>query len=215
MGIGIGGQPAYQARGYMMTSAPPGITINWARTDCRDMFVQDAGQYIAGDFWHDNSTPGGTYGGGRWVNGVQCINTQAVTPNINSSYYAFQLVCEVKPVRTATAQNAISGIQLHATETRAPDLSAQGGLWDDTGRYVRGSWSIPVNASDPSGVCNLHATESDGKSQRFIQGPSSGLDQTHGISARISPGVRARPLRQAPRWLTRPRAIRAPPDRSP
>jgi hypothetical protein len=176
---GVAG-PSYHTNAYLITTAPPGVTINWARTPCGGMSVNDAGQYIAGDFWRDNSTPAGTYGGGRWNNGVQCINTQAVAPNgINSSFYAFQLVCEVQPTCGAVAYVDVAGIQLQATETRPPDIVPQGGLWDQQSRYVRGSWPLSVNAWDPTGVCNLYANVSHGVATSQLQGPSSSLDQTH------------------------------------
>ncbi len=77
----------------------------------------------------------------------------------------------------------IRGIQLGATETGSPAVTATGsGNLYNAPNWIRGpGWAIAAAASDPSGVCNLRATLNGS----VIQGPSSGLNRASWVECSV------------------------------
>jgi hypothetical protein len=140
------------ARAYFQTNAPPGITINSAWIPNLWVYnVNNNEGWGGGDYWAG--------GGSAWTSGQTGHSTENVVPNINSSYYGFQLKCGWS-VCNNPASIVVYGVQLQATENQGPGLVALGAsnLWYQAGRYVRGSgWPLTYDASDPSGVCSMMA----------------------------------------------------------
>lgn len=109
--------------------------------------------------------------------------SQAITP---SRYFGWTIGCWLKGSCTAStggALLAVQGVQLLAQENSGPGLLAAGGnnLWYQTG-WVRGTWQATLDASDPSGVCNL-VTYVNGQAIASWSDPSpdpSSWTQCHG-----------------------------------
>lgn len=180
MSVDTNWSPPGGKNAFWMTTAPAGITINSAWTENGDVQTSNlANGFVVGDFWIDNGT--GQYGGSTLASGQHWLNTTLEgTQNINSGIYGIQMVCthsggscdgQAYPTFT------VNGIELQATENQGPAIVAEGSnnLWYQGGQYVRGSgWPISFSASDPSGVCQMHALINGQK----ILGPSSSPDHT-------------------------------------
>jgi hypothetical protein len=157
---------------FWITTAPPGITITSAWTQNGDVYGFSSRGFVIGDFWKDNST--GSYGGSRLASGQRWFNTGVEgTPNINSSIYGMQVVCTSSTPCDGSAILDVTGIELAGVENQGPSLTALGGdnLWYQGGHWIWNPpgdpWSIALQSSDPSGVCNMWAVVNN---QR-IQGP--------------------------------------------
>jgi len=181
----------YGAEWYAQTPSPA-IAIVHAFTPVNTVEVDctlNSDGFTASYYWGDNGQNYGTQAI-NYINGcsgglgyADGINT-AITP---SRYFGWQVACSLKSSCQASDGNAIlgvNGIQLTALENTGPLLDAvpSNNLWYASG-WVRGTWSVTLDASDPSGVCGMAtvidstAVASWGDSHRDV----SSFTQCHGF----------------------------------
>jgi hypothetical protein len=94
-------------------------------------------------------------------------------------FFGFQLSCNKPSNQTCPAIDpglGVRGIQLGATETAVPSISASAPDNLAQSGWIRGSgWKIGFQASDPSGVCNVRALLNG----QLIQGPTAVPNQAY------------------------------------
>jgi hypothetical protein len=170
------------------TTTPPGVSIVGAYTPVNDVIVD-------GNLSSDGFTA--EY---QWAGGTQAINCVTgcgsgglgYADGINNSFapstwFGWAAGCYLKSSCTASSSNfevlGVDGVRLIAEENTGPSLNAvpSSNLWYQSG-WVRGSWPVTLDASDPSGVCWL-LTAVDGKLVGSWADPSpdtSNFVQCHG-----------------------------------
>ena len=159
-------------------SPSPAISIVGAYTPPNSVLVDcnlSGDGFAAAFFWPSgnrgvnftNSCGPSGYGYG---NGID----QALPP---SSSFGWGVICAASPSCTPSTNDilGVNGIRLTAEENSGPTLMAVPGsnLWYASS-WVRGSWPVTLNASDPSGVCWL-ITDVDGK---FVESWSDSAPDT-------------------------------------
>jgi hypothetical protein len=122
------------------------------------------GAWIVGNQMYSIHVNDGTgWGGGfYWAGGhVGTSNSERSysVSGLNSSYFGFKVSCGSSTCNGSTnpAQLTVESINLIATETRGPSLTAPDGLWQASG-WVRGSWPLHFYGDSPSGLCSLTAS---------------------------------------------------------
>lgn len=177
------------------TVSPPGINIDSAWTPpcsggCgasqQGVLINcylGADGYAAHFVWGPNqgqeriaNNDGGNcpYNSGDLADGTAINTTFAAT-----HFFGFQLSCNKPSNQTCPAIDpglGVRGIQLGATETAVPSISASAADNLAQSGWIRGSgWKIGFQASDPSGVCNMRAWLNG----QLIQGPTVAPDQAY------------------------------------
>ena len=165
---GLGGPSVAGQSVYIETVAPAGIAINSAT--------------ISGAFISNLNNGTGWGGGTFYAGGGQQLYDQqadATDSGFSSSYWGFQMICGwSKCTNTGTVEPGV--ITLTATENQGPALAALGSnnLWYQGAYYVWNPpgdpWPIPLQATDPSGVCAMGAVVNG----RAIGGPSATPNNT-------------------------------------
>ena len=165
---GLGGPSVAGQSVYIETVAPAGIAINSAT--------------ISGAFISNLNNGTGWGGGTFYAGGGQQLYDQqadATDSGFSSSYWGFQMICGWSKC-TNTGEVEPGVITLTATENQGPALAALGSnnLWYQGGQYVWNPpgdpWPIPLQATDPSGVCAMGAVVNG----RAIGGPSATPNNT-------------------------------------
>jgi hypothetical protein len=125
--------------------------------------------FTAQYYWGDNGQNYGTQsinyindcgGGIGYADGIK----RYIAP---SRYFGWAVGCWLKSSCSASSSNsrvlAVNGVQMEAEENTGPILDAipANNLWYQS-RWVRGTWPLILDASDPSGVCTM-VTVVDGK----------------------------------------------------
>jgi hypothetical protein len=155
------------ATGEWQVNAPAGITIDTANVptvESSDLVASSSHGWQAGDFWAGGSTV--------WGPNTTSV-TEGVDNPLNSGYYGFKLYCYASSCNNQGYVD-VPQVDLTATENQGPALTAVGSnnLWYQSGRYVWNPtgdpWSIELSASDPSGICNMHAVIDSGQ----LDGPT-------------------------------------------
>lgn len=157
-------------------SAPHGATARWLTTAPRGIMINHAsvvgprsrsigdGRGWAGRFFWDGGHVAvtGTY------NRRGCCRRRFRSRSLGWRMTCVSRSCD----RAATID--VGGIELLATENRAPTIDPSGmtNLWFNAGQWVRGTWPVAFNASDPSGVCHIAAALGD----ESVPGPSETPD---------------------------------------
>ena len=149
-GVALTGLPAGSRIGYQV-NAPAGVTITSAVSNVNNVDnINDGGGWGGGGYWAG--------GGDAWI-----TNVGAETDGpFNSPYWGFQQICGWSNCNNDGAI-ILNSIQLTASESQGPSLAAMGSnnLWYQTGHYVWNPpgdpWPITLQASDPTGVCNVYA----------------------------------------------------------
>ena len=157
----IGGYPSAAAGGSgtsITTTAPAGVTITGAQST-----LSQSGP-IGEDGWSTSDFYAG--GGNDWTgDGDGVVSTGPIssgTWSIAMNCASGASTCAANPPGTNPVLN-VSAVTFTASETQAPAISSSGtgDLFNETGGYVWNPpgdvWTIPLTASDPSGVCNATA----------------------------------------------------------
>jgi hypothetical protein len=136
-------------RGSWQATAPTGLSIVGASIPANSMYsihVNDGQGWGGGFYWK---------GGGA---GTHDSETSYNVSGLNSSYFGLQLVCGWSVCNNPTnpPQLTVETINLQATETQGPWLSAPDGLWQASG-WVRGNWRLDFSGDSPSGICSYSA----------------------------------------------------------
>ena len=168
-------------------SAPsPAIAVIGAYTPPNSVLADcslSSDGFAAAFFWHNGSrtinfTSGCNSRGFGWGSGI----SQGFPP---SSDFGWGVVCAASPSCTPSTNDilGVDGIRLTAEENTGPTLNAvpASNLWYQSA-WVRGSWPITLDASDPSGVCWL-LTVVDGRTVSGWRDPApdtSRFTQCHG-----------------------------------
>ena len=157
------------------TAIPPGMTIlsgqnivsqgqhaTWEASSPAGLLI--IGAYIGPrQMYSFNINDGNSWGGGfYWAGGgaETFDNTsQFSVGNLSSSYFGFQVICGLSKCDGTkyAAQLTVEDINLYATETQGPWLTAPSGLWQAPG-WVRGTWQLRFSGDSPSGICSLAAS---------------------------------------------------------
>ncbi|MHB8659599.1 MAG: hypothetical protein ACYC91_16940 [Solirubrobacteraceae bacterium] len=145
---GPGTVSAGQRAGWQ-ANAPTGLSITGASIAANEMYsihINDGQSWGGGFYWAG--------GGAGSSDGMNHYNVAG----LNSPYFGFQIVCGWSTCSGSThpAQLTVESINLSATETQGPWLSAPDGLWQAPG-WVRGSWTLHFYGDSPSGICGLSA----------------------------------------------------------
>lgn len=184
---------AQGAHATWQANAPAGLVITGAYVGQNEMYsnyINDGQSWGGGFYWS---------GGGAEATD----NTyQFRVSGLNSPYFGFQVVCGWSTCdgQKYPAQLTVESINLYATETRGPSLSAPHGLWQSSG-WVRGSWTVAFSGDSPSGVCSLAATLHG----QPLPGSSSLVNRSvwHQCSApAVSDTIQTGNYGQGPVWLT-------------
>src|SRR5437588_282144 len=144
--------------------------------------------FAADYFWGDNGQNYGMQsinyinGCGGGIGYADGIN-RSITP---SRYFGWQASCTQSSCFAQSSNGwilAVNGVQVEAEENTGPALDAvpSNNLWYQSG-WVRGTWPITLDASDPSGVCVL-VTVVDGTAVTSWSDPNrdtSSFTQCHG-----------------------------------
>jgi hypothetical protein len=142
-------------------SPSPAIAIVGAYTPPNTVYVDcklAADGFAAAYAWQGgkqqiNYVNGCNSSGFGWGNGI----SQGIPP---SRSFGWGLICTASPSCTPSTNDllGVDGIRLTADEETGPTLNAvpASNLWYANG-WVRGSWPVALDASDPSGVCWLLA----------------------------------------------------------
>ena len=163
----IGGYPAAAAgeSGTSITAtAPAGIAIAGAQSTLNQ----------SGPIGQDGWTTGDSYAGGAddWTaDGSKMVSTGP----ISSGAWSIAMSCASASPCSADPPGTnpvlyVSAVTFTASETQSPAISSTGtgDLFNETGGYVWNPpgdvWTVPLTASDPSGVCNATAVI-DGNAQ--------------------------------------------------
>jgi hypothetical protein len=157
------------------TNIPPGMTIltgqntvaqgqhaTWQATAPAG-FVITGASIAPGQLYSIGVNDGQGWGGGLyWAGGgaetFDSTNQYAVY-GLDSQYFGFQVICGLATCdgTKQAGQITVESINLYATETQGPGLSAPNGLWQAPG-WVRGTWALRFSGDSPSGICNLSAS---------------------------------------------------------
>ncbi len=139
------------SRFSFQTTAPPGITINDASVNARQIVNINNGKgWGGGSFYHG--------GGGNWPDGAHFLTDS----NINSSYWGFAMICGWSKCSNI-GMIQLDSVSLTASEITGPSLNAIGGnnLWYQVGHWI---WNPPgdpfpltLDSQDASGVCTMSA----------------------------------------------------------
>jgi hypothetical protein len=152
-------------RGSWQANAPAGLLITGASIPPMKMYsrgVSDGGVWGGGFYWQ---------GGGA---GTSDTTTSFSRSGLSSPYFGFQVVCGSKCDGSVhPAQLTVETIDLQATETQGPTLSASSGLWQASG-WVAGNWPLTFAGDSPSGVCSFTATLAGS----VLTGPTSARDDS-------------------------------------
>lgn len=157
------------------THQPPGMTIApghkqvsrgrraaW-QADAPTGFVITGASVASHQMYSIHINDGQSWGGGfYWAGGGAAVHdgkTQYSVSGLHSRYFGFRVVCNWKSCTGSKhpAQLTVESIDLHATETQGPQLSAPAGLWQASG-WVRGTWTLNLSGNSPSGICTLSAS---------------------------------------------------------
>ncbi len=125
-----------------------------------------------------NNDGGGCPYGGNLADGTPINRSFAGT-----NFFGWYVSCLNGSCRHLGPTLGIRGIQLGATETGSPSLTAAGwnNLFYQNG-WVRGNgWGVALSSSDPSGVCNERAVLNG----ILIQGPISGLNRASWVQCSV------------------------------
>jgi hypothetical protein len=147
-------------------NAPAGIAITGASIAANQMYSI-----------HINDSTG--WGGGFYYAGGNSTThnneTSYAVSGLNSSYFGFKVICGWSTCNGSTnpAQLTVESMNLIATETQGPSLTAPDGLWQASG-WARGSWPLHFFGDSPSGLCSLTASLNG----QAIPGTSSPADQS-------------------------------------
>jgi hypothetical protein len=131
-------------------NAPAGIAITGASIAANQMYSI-----------HINDGTG--WGGGFYYAGGNSTThngeTSVALSGLNSGYFGFKVICGWSTCNGSTnpAQLTVESINLIATETQGPSLTAPDGLWQASG-WARGSWPLHFFGDSPSGLCGLAAS---------------------------------------------------------
>jgi hypothetical protein len=144
-----------KASASWQTTAPAGIAIQSIRVIGASSYNIGNGNGWWGEFFW-NGGPGQPGRSAQITNNFVVYGCCSAT-NINSRTVGWFFACTQSSCSTP-ADLTISALQLTATETRSPTITAVGAsnLWYQSG-WVRGSWSASFTTSDPSGVCRTSA----------------------------------------------------------
>ncbi|MHB8695206.1 MAG: hypothetical protein ACYDHH_28580 [Solirubrobacteraceae bacterium] len=130
--------------------APAGLAITGASIAVNQMYsihINDGTGWGGGFYWQGgNST---THNG----------ETSYTVSGLDAGYFGFKVVCgwSICNGSTNPAQLTVESMNLVATETRGPALTAPDGLWQASG-WVRGTWPLHFYGDSPSGLCSLTAS---------------------------------------------------------
>lgn len=157
------------------SNIPPGMTImtgqnvvsqgthaNW-QANTPSGFLITGAAIAPGQMYSFKINDGNSWGGGfYWAGGgAQVFDTtnQFNVSGLGSSYFGFQIVCGLSKCdgTKETGQVTVYSVNLYATETQGPWLSAPSGLWQASG-WVRGTWPLRYSGDSPSGICSLSAS---------------------------------------------------------
>jgi hypothetical protein len=136
-------------RATWQANAPAGILITGAAIGANEMYsvhLNDGTGWGGGLYWA---------GGGISTHNGE---TSYSVSGLSSRYLGFQVICGFSTCNGSTnpAQLTIESIDLAATETQGPSLSAPDGLWQQSG-WVRGNWPVHFYGDSPTGLCSLSA----------------------------------------------------------
>ena len=143
-----------------LTRAPRGIRISHASVvHPHSRNVGDAHGWAGAFFWHGGSVAVT----GRYNKKGCCAR------HFRSRTFGWRITCVARACRQAATLD-VGGIELLATETRAPVIAPSGttNLWFHAGQWVRGTWPVAFTARDPSGACRIAAVLGDER----LPGPS-------------------------------------------
>ena len=168
--------------------APAGVSIVGAYTPVNDVLVDcnlSSDGFTAEYFWNGGTQPINHINGcgSDGIGYADGINTSFAP----SSYFGFGAGCWLKSSCSSPASGGavlgVHGVRLTAQENTGPALDAvpASNLWY-AGGWVRGSWPVTLDASDPSGVCVM-TTVVDGQAVESWSDPSrdtSRFVQCHG-----------------------------------
>lgn len=182
-----------------LTVAPAGISIDSAWTppctwsnncqfgtwhgtliNCR---LESYG-YTAWYVWGSSGSPSKivNHDGGNCYSDGLADGTPINTSFPPTNYFGFQLRCSEPSNKTCPALTpgvGLTGVQVGATETRAPSIGPASAsasiLFNHNGGWVRGQgFDFGIAGWDPSGLCDMRAWLNG----QLIQGPTTGLDQS-------------------------------------
>ncbi len=141
--VGAGTHATWQA------DAPAGIAITGASIAGNQMYsvhINDGTGWGGGFYWQGGSST--THNG----------EASYTVSGLDSGYFGFKVICGWSTCDGSTnpAQLTVESINLVATETQGPVLTAPDGLWQASG-WIRGSWPLHFYGDSPSGLCSLTA----------------------------------------------------------
>jgi len=130
--------------------APAGIAITGASIAVNQMYsihINDGTGWGGGFYWQGGNS--NTHNG----------ETSFTVSGLNAGYFGFKVICGWSTCDGSTnpAQLTVESLNLVATETQGPALTAPDGLWQASG-WVRGSWPLHFYGDSPSGLCSLTAS---------------------------------------------------------
>jgi hypothetical protein len=187
-----------------LTVAPAGISIDsawtppctwsnncqfgtWHGTLINCKLASDG--YTAWYVWGSSGSPAQivNHDGGNCYSDGLSDGTPINTGFPPTNYFGFQLRCSEPSNKTCPALTpgvGLTGVQVGATETRAPSIGPASAsssiLFNHNGGWVRGGGSggggfdVGMAGWDPSGLCDMRASLNG----QLIQGPTTSLDQS-------------------------------------
>jgi hypothetical protein len=144
--------------GFKVT-APSGIAINDVHVVGSYSNGVGSGGWWGEFYWNGGPGPAGSSGAiddAQFDGGGCCSQT-----NLQSSTIGWFIACRWSTCSSGSAGplRGMSELDLVGEEDRAPTVLADGtdNLWYQSG-WVRGTWPVSFNATDPSGVCSAAVT---------------------------------------------------------
>lgn len=156
-----GKKAPHGATARWLTVAPKGITIDGASVIYpHSRAVGDGYGWRGRFFWK-----GGQVAVTRRYDRRGCCSRHFRSRRFGWRIFCFASSCD-RP-----AMLDVGGIELVATENRAPTIAASGttNLWYQAGKWVRGAWPVSFAASDPSGICRMGT----GLGNESVSGPAA------------------------------------------
>ncbi len=141
-----------QSAGFKVT-APAGVVINNIHVIGADNQGIGENTGVWGEFYW-NGGPGAAGRSGPFDSGFRSYGCCS-QGGLNSQSIGWFIACARSSCPSSNNYLSIEELLLSADEERRPDIAPVGrdNLWYQNG-WVRGTWPAPIEADDPSGVCD-------------------------------------------------------------